>query len=147
MDSNSIVEEEENNYEYSDSERSSSGSSASSSSSSSDEEEGTSCRSGAPQSSSHSDGKAIEQAHSQLHIARNEKAPVKHTTWGQSRVQEEGNAEAQEAQALPWIEKMQKQKGRVLQVARDRPPKLNADSIPYKLTLLWMSGMAPPEVS
>jgi hypothetical protein len=144
-----IIEEEEINYEYSDSERSSSGSSASSGSSSSgeEEEEANSRSSGVPRTSSHSDEKSFERAHSQLHSARSKEAPVNNTTWGQLNSQEEGNAEAQEAQAFPWIERMQKQKGGVLQVARDRPPKLNADSIPYKLTLLWMSGMAPPEVS
>lgn len=137
------VMEEDIRYEHSDSERSSSG--RSSDPSSEDEEEKT------PSSARRSPGTFTnEQARDEQptraakegHGGVSKKEPI-----GQLMRQDTAYSGTSESSVVAWIGRMQEQKGRVLQVARERPPKMGADSIPYKLTLLWMSGLTPPEVS
>ncbi|GAQ82901.1 hypothetical protein KFL_001280210 [Klebsormidium nitens] len=140
---NDEVMEEDIRYEHSDSERSSSG--RSSDPSSEDEEENTpSSASNLPASKftneqardEHSTGAAKEERG--RGVAINELV-------GPLMGQIPASTGTSESSVVAWIGRMQEQKGRVLQIARDWPPKMGADSIPYKLTLLWMSGLTPPD--
>lgn len=132
-------------YERSDSERSSSGSSIQSSE---DEEDITPIsgpRLPVETMNQQSRGTASSRAADEEELRNRQGLLEKRSN--QSEGRGTGNASASEGMVESWIEKMRAQKGRVLQVSRDRPPKRNADSIPYKLTVLWMSGLTPPEVS